>query len=123
MSTVAFTRSSKAPTHCAIVLPIDMPSVPRREASTSGPGRQPVEGTQAVVDHHSPQHTALPEHSFHGIELGRLWLRAPKHQWSIDKATNPGGGQRLGIGRGLKVGAPFYELALADRRSRRRGSD
>ena len=30
MSTVAFTRSSSAASHCAIVLPIDMPSVPMR---------------------------------------------------------------------------------------------
>ena len=35
MSTVAFTRSSSAASHCAIVLPIDMPSVPTRAGSTS----------------------------------------------------------------------------------------
>ena len=36
MSTVTFTRSSSAASHHAIVLPIDMPSVPTRAGSTSG---------------------------------------------------------------------------------------
>ena len=36
MSTVTLTRSSSAASHHAIVLPIDMPSVPMRAASTSG---------------------------------------------------------------------------------------
>ena len=56
MSTVALMRSSSAASHHAIVLPIDMPSVAMRCAVDVIARQKKVDGAQAVVDHHSPQH-------------------------------------------------------------------
>ena len=86
MSTVTFTRSSSAASHHAIVLPIEMPSVPMRGRSTSARVHEVVERAQAVVDHHAPEHLALPEHRLEHVDFGRV-ARSPKTQWSIASAT------------------------------------
>ncbi len=74
---------------------------------------QPVDGPDRVVDHHSPQDPALPEHRLEGVELrGRAALaEAPV----VDREDDvPLLDQGLRVGDRVQVGAAVDELLLAD---------
>ena len=114
MSTVTFTRSSSAASHHAIVLPIEMPSVATRSRIHVGPIDQEVERPQAVVDHHAPEHLALPQHGLERVFFRRVAALAedPVVDAERDVAAV---GQRLRVRRRLQVAAAVDELLLADR--------
>ena len=113
MSTVTLIRSSSAPSHHAMVLPIDMPTVPIRAVSTSGRCDQPVERAQAVVDHHSPQHPALPEHGLEHVELAGVAALAEHPVVDAEDGVAEIG-QRLRVRHRLQIGAALEKLLLAD---------
>jgi hypothetical protein len=86
MSTVTLIRSSSAPSHHAIVLPIDIPSVAIRCASTSG---RVIRKSSA----RRPSYTIMPHSTCpcQSIALNMsdslVWLRSPKIHESIQSAT------------------------------------
>jgi hypothetical protein len=74
---------------------------------------EPVESAQAVVDHHSPQHVALPEHGLEGIQLARVAALAEDPV--VDAEGHVAlGRQCLRIRLGLQVASSLDELPLAD---------
>jgi len=76
------------------------------------PGLQVVDGPNAVIDHHAPQHLAVPQHLFE--ELG---LCAPAPLPEIPCVATQHAiaqiGQRFSIGRRLQRSPPGDKLILA----------
>ncbi len=90
-----------------------MPRVADPRAVHVAARQQPVEGADRVVDHHSPEHLALPEHRLEGVELRGVaaLAEAPVVDAQGDVALV---GERLRVRHGLQVRPARDELLLPD---------
>ncbi len=91
-----------------------MPSVARRALIDVGAGDEPVHRAQAVVDHHAPEHLALPQHGLEHVAFGGVAALAedPVVDGQGDVAEV---GQDFRVRHRLQVAAALDQFLLADR--------